>query len=89
MKQFKTHNSQLKMLRDKGLTISNSSRVKGILERENYFTLINGYRGVFAYQKSPFCFEWGTTFEHIHWLYELDREQRSTYLMYLLKMEKF
>lgn len=88
MKQFKTHNVQLKMLRDKGLTINNASRVKRILERENYFTIINGYREVFAFQKSPFRFEPGTAFEHIYWLYELDRELRSIYLLYLLKMEK-
>lgn len=47
MKPFKTYNQQLKILRDRGLIISNGSKAIRILERENYYTVINGYKFFF------------------------------------------
>ena len=41
MKPFKTYNQQLRILRNRGLIISNGSKAIRILERENYYTLIN------------------------------------------------
>jgi abortive infection bacteriophage resistance protein len=88
MKIFKTHNQQLQMLRTKGLVISNASRVKRILERENYYSVVNGYRTLFAVSTAPFRFITGTNFDEIYALYDLDRELRSVYLKNLLKIEK-
>lgn len=88
MKSFKTHNQQLQILRGKGLIITNASRAKRILERENYFSVINGYRDLFALSTSPFRFIPGTTFDEIFALYELDRELKNLYLRYLLNIEK-
>src|ERR1700730_2445812 len=47
MKPFKTHRQQLKILRDRGLSIPNGSMAMRILERENYYALINGYKDLF------------------------------------------
>lgn len=47
MKPFKTYNQQLKILRNRGLIISNGSKAIRILERENYYTVINGYKFFF------------------------------------------
>ncbi|MDY0346972.1 MAG: Abi family protein [Acholeplasma sp.] len=88
MKKFKSHNQQLKELRDKGLIIGNASKAKRVLEVENYYSVINGYRELFALSTRPFRFMSGTTFDEVFSLYELDRELRNVYLKYLLKVEK-
>lgn len=62
MKPFKTHNQQLQVFRAKNLVITNPSRVKRILERENYFSVVNGYRQLFAISTSPFRFISGHTY---------------------------
>ena len=43
-KPFQTHNQQLKMLRKRNILITNGSKAKAILIRENYYQLINGYK---------------------------------------------
>lgn len=50
MKPFKTHRQQLRILRDRGLTISKDgegSKVMRVLEKENYYNVINGYKDPF------------------------------------------
>ena len=46
VKQFKTIDEQIEILKDKGLIINDIERTKRRLLRENYF-FINGYRHVF------------------------------------------
>ena len=46
LKQFKTIDEQIEILKDKGLIINDVEKTKEILLRENYF-FINGYRHVF------------------------------------------
>lgn len=43
-KPFKTHNQLLKILRNRGVVISDGAKAKRILERENYYCIINGYK---------------------------------------------
>lgn len=43
-KVFLSTNQQLKILRARGLVIANGSRAKRIIEMENYYNLINGYK---------------------------------------------
>ena len=47
MKPFKTHRQQLTILRSRGLLVNNGSKAIRILERENYYTVINGYKDFF------------------------------------------
>lgn len=47
MKPFRTHRQQLAILRGRGLTIDNGSKAMRILELENYYGVINGYKDFF------------------------------------------
>ncbi|CAM4371924.1 Abi family protein [Paenibacillus alkaliterrae] len=93
MKPFKTFRQQLKILRARGLVINNGARAIRILETENYYSLINGYKDIFLQLDntkklvSPEHFKIGVTFEEIHHLFCFDRELRNILIEYLLKFE--
>lgn len=92
MKPFKTHRQQIKILRDRGLIV-NSPKALRILERENYYNVINGYKDPFLEHDqngnsvSPETYRRGASFEEIYKLYTFDRELRNVLLKYLLKAE--
>lgn len=93
-KEFKTYRQLLQILRSRGLVIKTGyqgSRVMRILESENYYNVINGYKDFFlASTASPTSAEnylAGTTFEEIYALYCFDRNVRNIFLKYLLKAE--
>lgn len=90
-KEFKTHNSQLRILRSRGLVISNGSTAKRVLEKENYYNVVNGYKEPFiktkATDKTDEVYLKGTEFNELKALYEFDRNIRIIYLKYLLKIE--
>lgn len=46
-KPFKTYNQQLKILRNRNLTISNGSKAISVLKRDNYYNIVNGYKDIF------------------------------------------
>lgn len=91
MKPFKTHNVQLKILRDRGLEVP--ARAKRDLENENYYNIINGYKDLFlAYDDNnipiePETYIKGAHFDEIFALYKLDRRLRNILLEYLLVFE--
>lgn len=90
MKPFKTHRQQLKTLRNRGLEIPNGSRAIRILEQENYYSLINGYKDLFLENNPTLTgekYKEGSTFEDIYKVYLFDRELRNLLLDYLLKFE--
>ena len=62
-----------------------------ILERENYYNVINGYKELFLASKATTTtdevYKTGTTFDEVYALYNFDRELRNIYLKYLLKLE--
>ncbi|MFU0825922.1 MAG: Abi family protein [Clostridium sp.] len=94
MKPFKTHRQQLRILRDeRGLTINDGSRAMRILERENYYALINGYKDLFLIKDdtnrpvSPEKYMDGASFDEIYALYCFDRDLRNILLKELLKFE--
>ena len=70
---------------------SQGSRVMRILERENYYNVINGYKELFLESKAvddvEETYKAGTTFDEVYALYNFDRELRNIYLKYLLKLE--
>ena len=93
-KTYKTCRQQLNILRSRGLKIgkgAQGSRAMRILERENYYNVINGYKELFLSSKSTLSsnetFKSGTTFNEIYALYSFDRELRNIYMKYLLKLE--
>ena len=93
-KSYKSYRQQLNILRSRGMIIgkgSQGSRVMRILERENYYNVINGYKGLFLASKSATTtdetYKTGTTFDEVYALYNFNRELRNIYLKYLLKLE--
>lgn len=89
-KPFKTHNQMLKILRSRGMIISDGSKAKRILERENYYCIINGYKTLFIDSShNDEYYKPGTTFDEVFALFSLDRELKRMLLPELLKVEGF
>jgi len=89
-KEFMSTNSQLRILRSRGMIIKNGNRVKRILETENYYNIINGYKDLFLDKTNKLSCEkylMGTNFYEIYALYLFDREIRSIFLKYILEVE--
>jgi abortive infection bacteriophage resistance protein len=88
-KVFMTTNSQMQLLRSRGLHISGSSE-KQILEKENYYNLINGYKPLFLDNSNigqSERYKAGAKFKELHALFLFDRELRSLFLRYILEIE--
>lgn len=93
-KTYKTYRQLLNKLRSRGMVInkgSQGSRVMRILEQENYYNVINGYKALFLEREATATvdekYKDGTTFDEEYALYCFDREVRNTYLKFLLKIE--
>ena len=93
-KTYKSYRQLLNILRSRGMNIgkgSQGSRVMRILQSENYYNVINGYKELFlaspATPTSDEVYKPGTTFDEVYSLYTFDRELRNIYLKYLLKLE--
>ncbi len=85
-KVFRTHNKQLRILRSRGLTVK--TRAKRVLEKENYYNVINGYKDLFLRNDTgPETYKQGSEFNEILSLYEFDRELRFIFFKRLLKIE--
>jgi abortive infection bacteriophage resistance protein len=85
-KVFKSHDQQLIILRARGLMVDSNS--KRILETENYYNVVNGYKDLFLDQScEEETYKSGTDFQEIFALYEFDREIRFIFLKRLLKIE--
>lgn len=79
----------MKKLRSRGLIIS-GSRAKHIIEMENYYNLINGYKDLFldkSYTGPDEKYLVGTNFFEIYALYLFDRELRNIFMRYILEIE--
>lgn len=93
MKPFSTYEEQVKLLKSRGLIILNDTDTTRVLERENYYNIINGYNKIFLAKDkngnkiSPETYIKYTTFEEIHSLFTFDRELRNIFIKYLLIFE--
>lgn len=86
VKQFKTIDEQIEILKDKGLIINDEEKTKNILLRENYF-FINGYRHVFMKPSDNKRFIERSTFDELYALFSFDRSLRNIMFKYLLIVE--
>lgn len=90
-KPFKTHNQQLKILRERGLSVPSSA--KRSLENYGYYSIINGYkwsflqRGTDGKPINPEQYVKNAKFQEIETLYDFDSELRSILFEALLKYE--
>ncbi|MGI2329059.1 Abi family protein [Planococcus sp. YIM B11945] len=94
MKVFASHDEQITILENRGLTILDKASAKRVLSRENYYALIDGYKEPFLEHDervNPYGLERyqkGAEFGHVYALYRFDRELRMLMLNELLKFEK-
>ena len=76
-KVFKTIDEQINLLKSRNLIIDDINSAKTILENNNYYYLINGYKNLFINSSiKTEKFIQGTTLEEIYNLYEFDRKIR-------------
>ena len=85
MKDFKTIDEQINILKNKSLVFNDEEDAKKKLLINNYYNVINGYKDLFLDSDGNFIKN--TTFEEIFALYEFDRKLRSIFLEYILKIE--
>lgn len=93
MKEFKTFNQQLTILRNRGMVVPTDGRPKRFLEQENYYNVINGYKDLFLCKDNqgnaviPETYLPNTHFNELKALFLFDRELRFLFLKYLLIFE--
>lgn len=93
MKEFKTFNQQLTILRNRGMIVPTDGRPKRFLEQENYYNVINGYKDLFLRKDThgnaitPETYLPNTHFNELKALFLFDRELRFLFLKYLLIFE--
>jgi len=86
LKQFKTHEEQIEILKSKGLIIDYSAI--DVLKRNNYYFLINRYKDIFTIPNSkPSKFKQNVNFEEIVALYHFDNDLRTLILKYIIIIE--
>lgn len=87
-KPFRTHNQMLKILRDRNMEVPTSA--KRILERENYYCIINGYKDLFLKPESEIeTYIDGTSFYDVYTLFLFDRELRSILFPTIIQAESY
>jgi abortive infection bacteriophage resistance protein len=84
-KVFKTLEEQVDLLKNRGLKVEQSD--KKILEIENYYNVINGYKDLFLKKKNLDFYKEGASFKEIYALFEFDRKIRMIFLSKILKIE--
>lgn len=87
MKEFKTIDEQIELLKTRNIIFNDENKAKEILLNGNYYNIINGYKDLFLNPENKNLYKSGTTFEEIYALYEFDRQLRSLFLEYILKIE--
>ena len=87
MKDFKTINEQIDILKNRGLIFNDENKAKQLLFSNNYYNVINGYKDLFIATETKDNFISGTTFEEIYYLYDFDKKIKDIFLEYILKVE--
>lgn len=89
-KEYNKLNEQINKLKSRGLIIDDKSKVKKILQKENYYNIINGYKELFIdyrYKGIDERYINGTKFDEIYNLYYFDRNLRGIFFKYILEVE--
>lgn len=90
---FKDLDQQIGILREKGMLIENDDYAKSVLSKMGYYTLINGYKGLFLRKNDqgsivvPHQYINETKIEDIVALYKFDRKLRAILYNGLLSYE--
>ncbi len=86
VKEFKTIDEQIDILKKKGLIIDDLTKAEDVLLKENYFFL-NGYRHLFMNSPTDRTFVSGATFSELYSLFLFDRYTRNILFKNLLIIE--
>jgi len=86
-KLVENHLEQIKELKSKGLVIRDEAYAIKILNRENYYNLIDGYKWLFLQNNKTGDFVTNADFDELHNLYRFDRQLRNALLSYFLQFE--
>lgn len=85
IKEFKTLDEQIELLKKRGLIIRDEERAKKYLLSQNYYNIINGYAKFFTAEGDKYIS--GTTFEEITSLYVFERELKQALFLTMLEAE--
>lgn len=89
-KIFLDINKQIEILKNKNLSFRDEEKAKFLLIKNNYYSVINGYRDPFVLntnsKKSKYID--GTYFEEIFSLYSFEMDLKTTLLKYIFIIEK-
>lgn len=88
-KHFSTIEDQILKLDSRGLNVSDPG-VKDILEMENYYNVVNGYKELFidkTYTGPDEKYKAGAHFSELFSLYSFDRELKNIFIKYILEIE--
>ena len=80
MKEFKTLEEQIDLLKSRGLVFLDETFALTKLREDNYYSVINGYKDLFLDQNNQNKFITGATFEEIYSLFEFDRTIKNIFL---------
>ena len=89
-KPFKTIEEQIEILNNRGVKTDKSTA--NILLREGYYSVVNGYKGLFVFcvdEKGDEEYRHGTTFKEIYRLFSFDRTLRMILFKYIAIAESF
>lgn len=88
-KIFSTIDEQIVKLKSRSMKIESSVAYR-ILEMENYYNIINGYKELFidnTYKGDDERYKNGTDFNELYYLFLFDRELKNIFIRYILEIE--
>ena len=86
-KQFKTIHEQIELLKSRNIIIEDYDRAYKMLERNNYYYLINGYKELFLENNYKDRYINNTKIEEIYLVYQFDKNIKINFLKYILLIE--
>ena len=85
MKEFKTIDEQILLLKNRGMIFNREAEASWLLKDFNYYNIINGYKDPFLVHADTF--KKNTSFEEVYSLYIFDKRLKDIFLKYILKIE--
>ena len=86
-KEFKTIEEQIEILKSRNIIIEDENKAYKILEKNNYYYLINGYKDLFLKRKGKDEYIKNTKIEEIYSIYQFDKNIKINFLKYILLIE--
>lgn len=86
-KTFKTIDEQIQLLKSRNIEIADYNKTYELLEKNNYYYLINGYKNLFLNKKSKDVYLENTRFEEIYALFQFDKNIKIHFLKSILLIE--